>query len=66
MTEAQAKAEKQGYVVAVDGVTHFTIKAYHGVKRGFKGRVYQVAVEFTHNTVCWVKSEELINARATL
>ena len=54
VTEAQAKAVKQGCVVADDGVTQFTIKAYHGVKGGYFIRVYQVAVEFTDNVVRWV------------
>jgi len=66
VTAAQAKAVKQGYIVADDGVTQFTIKAYHGVKRGYFGRVYQVAVEFTDNVVRWVNSEELIHARDSL
>ena len=66
VTAAQAKAVKQGYILADDGVTQFTIKAYHGVKRGYFGRVYQVAVEFTDNVVRWVNSEELIHARDSL
>ena len=66
VTAAQAKAAKQGYILADDGVTQFTIKAYHGVKRGYFGRVYQVAVEFTDNVVRWVNSEELIHAKASL
>ena len=66
VTAAQAKAAKQGYILADDGVTQFTIKAYHGVKRGYFGRVYQVAVEFTDNVVRWVNSEELIHARDSL
>ena len=49
-----------------DGKTQFTIKAFHGVKRGYFGRVYQVAVEFTDNVVRWVNPEELINARTSL
>ena len=63
---AQAKSVKQGYILADDGVTQFTIKAYHGVKRGYFGRVYQVAVEFTDNVVRWVNSEELIHAKDSL
>ena len=66
VTAAQAKAVKQGYILADDGVTQFTIKAYHGVKRGYFGRVYQVAVEFTDNVVRWVNSEELIHAKDSL
>ena len=66
MTAAQAKAVKQGYILADDGVTQFTIKANHGVKRGYFGRVYQVAVEFTDNVVRWVNSEELIHAKEWL
>ena len=66
VTAAQAKAVKQGYILADDGVTQFTIKAYHGVKRGYFGRVYQVAVEFTDNVLRWVNSEELIHAKDSL
>ena len=33
-------AKKHGYVHAPDGVTQFTIKTYHGVKRGERGGVY--------------------------
>ena len=62
----KAKALKEGYVMSDDGKTQFTIKAYHGVKRGYFGRVYQVAVEFTDNVVRWVNPEELINARTSL
>jgi hypothetical protein len=63
---AIAKAKKQGYVVADDGVTQFTIKAYHGVKRGEKGCVYQVAVQFSDNTVRWVNHNELQNAKDSI
>ena len=49
-----------------DGKTQFTIKAYHGVKRGYYGRVYQVAVEFVDNVVRWANPKELINARTSL
>ena len=62
----KAKALKEGYVMSDDGKTQFTIKAYHGVKRGYFGRVYQVAVEFTDNVVRWVNPEELIHARTSL
>ena len=62
----KAKARKQGYVMADDGKTQFTIRAYHGVKRGYYGRVYQVAVELTDNIVRWVNPEELIYARDSL
>ena len=64
--KAKAKALKEGYVMSDDGKTQFTIKAYHGVKRGYYGRVYQVAVEFMDNVVRWVNPEELINARTSL
>ena len=64
--KAKAKALKEGYVMGDDGKTQFTIKAYHGVKRGYYGRVYQVAVEFMDNVVRWVNPEELINARTSL
>ena len=37
----KAKALKEGYIMGDDGKTQFTIKAYHGVKRGYFGRVYQ-------------------------
>ena len=62
----KAKALKEGYVMRDNGKTQFTIKAYHGVKRGYYGRVYQVAVEFTDNVVRWVNPEELIHARTSL
>ena len=44
-------AKKNGYVLALEGVTQFTIKEYHGVKRGERGGVYQVAVEFSDKTI---------------
>ena len=62
----KAKARQQGFVMADGGKTQFTIKAYHGVKRGYYGRVYQVAVEFTDNIERWVNHEELIYARDLL
>ena len=52
-------ARQQGYVLDPDGVTQFTIKAYHGVKRGERGGVYQVAVEFTDRTIRWVDKKEI-------
>ena len=52
-------ARQQGYVLDPDGVTQFTIKAYHGVKRGERGGVYQVAVEFTDKTIRWVDKKEI-------
>ena len=64
--KAKAKALKEGYVMGDDGKTQFTIKAYHGVKRGYFGLVYQVAVEFMDNVERWVNPEELINARTSL
>lgn len=53
------KAKNRGYVLAPDGVTQFTIKAYHGVKRGERGGVYQVAVQFSDNTIRWVNKNEI-------
>ena len=44
-------ARKHGYVLDPDGVTQFTIKAYHGVKRGERGGVYQVY--WQNNTMGW-------------
>ena len=52
-------ARQQGYVLDPDGVTQFTIRAYHGVKRGERGGVYQVAVEFTDRTIRWVDKKEI-------
>ena len=47
-------------------LTMDTIKAYHGVKRGEKGCVYQVAVQFSDNTVRWVNHNELKNAKESI
>ena len=52
-------AKKHDYVLAPDGVTQFTIKAYHGVKRGERGGVYQVAVEFSDKTIRCVDKKEI-------
>ena len=52
-------ARQQGYVLDPDGVTQFTIRAYHGVKRGERGGVYQVEVEFTDRTIRWVDKKEI-------
>ena len=54
------KAKKDGYVLADDGKTQFTIKAYHGCRRSCMGKVYQVAVEFADKYVCWVDKEKLL------
>ena len=52
-------AKKHGYVLAPDGVTQFTIKSYHGFKRGERGCVYQVAVELSDKTIRWVDKKEI-------
>ena len=52
-------AKKHGFVLDPDGVTQFTIKAYHEVKRGERGGVYQVAVEFTDRTIRWADKKEI-------
>ena len=54
--------EKENTTGADDGKTQFSIKAYHGFKRVYKGRVYQVAVEFSDIVCRWVNPEELVNA----
>ena len=52
-------AKKHGYVLAPDGVTQFIINVYHGVKRGERDDVYQVAAEFSDNTIRWVDKKEI-------
>ena len=69
-TEVPREPSKNDQNVAIEildlsNVLPLTIKAYHGVKRDYYGRVYQVAVEFNDNVVRWVNPEELINARSS-
>ena len=52
--------KKHGYVLAPDGLTQFTIKAYHGVKLGERGGVYVVAVEFSDKIIRWTDKKEII------
>ena len=52
-------AKEHGYVLAPDCVIQFTIKAYHGFKRGERGGVYQVAIELSDKTIRWVAKKEI-------